>query len=225
MKVLNKILTVVMIIALVFLVLTFSIGLPIYCRFFYFMQVEPLNIKEESGLTGEQITLAFNEIMDYLTRGKPFGVGDLAWSEGGKSHFADVKVLFNLNLAVFLASFAVVATLIVLHKTKVVSLGKRGLPSCFLTAGTVLSAVMVLLSILFLINPREAFLIFHVVFFPGKDNWMFSSYKDKIVDILPMQFFMNAGILIAASAACISVAFIIAGAKLRAPKLPRSAPQ
>lgn len=218
MKALNKILTVLMVIALVILVLTFSIGLPIHCRFFYLMQVEPLKIKERSGLTEEQIVSAFNEIMDYLTRGKPFGVGGLAYSEEGKSHFADVKVLFDLNFALLLISVAVVTALVVLHKKKVISLGKRGLPSCFFVAGTVLSAVMVLITITVLIDPWEAFVFFHAVFFRGKDNWMFSSSEDQIIDILPTQFFMNAGILIAASAVCFSAVFIIAGVKLRAPR-------
>lgn len=177
------------------------------------MQVESLNIKADSGLTDEQIARAFNEIMDYLTRGKPFGVGGLSWSEDGKSHFADVKALFNLNLAVFLASLATVAILIVLHKTKVISLGKKGLTSCFLSAGISLFALMALMGIALLANPWEAFTVFHKIFFFGKDNWQFSRHEDAIITILPMQFFINAGILIAASAALISAAFILAGKK------------
>ena len=46
------------------------------------------------------------------------------------------------------------------------------------------------------INFDVAFEIFHKIFFPGKDNWLFSWYKDAIIRILPQDFFMNCAILI-----------------------------
>ena len=46
---------------------------------------------------------------------------------------------------------------------------------------------------------NKAFEIFHKIFFPGKDNWMFSWYEDEIIRILPQDFFMNCAILILCS--------------------------
>ena len=40
--------------------------------------------------------------------------------------------------------------------------------------------------------------MFHALFFPGKDNWLFNPYTDEIINILPQEFFMNCAILILA---------------------------
>ena len=42
----------------------------------------------------------------------------------------------------------------------------------------------------------RAFTIFHTIFFPGKDNWLFDPAEDQIIKILPQTFFMNCAILI-----------------------------
>ena len=44
----------------------------------------------------------------------------------------------------------------------------------------------------------KAFVIFHALFFPGKDNWLFDPRTDEIITILPQEFFMNCAILILA---------------------------
>ena len=42
------------------------------------------------------------------------------------------------------------------------------------------------------------FTLFHAVFFPGKDNWIFHPKADPIILILPQEFFRNCAILILA---------------------------
>ena len=59
-------------------------------------------------------------------------------------------------------------------------------------------AVALVLIGLVSINFDKAFVIFHKIFFPGKDNWMFGP-GDQIINALPQQFFMNCAILIASS--------------------------
>ena len=46
------------------------------------------------------------------------------------------------------------------------------------------------------INFDKAFTIFHKIFFPGKDNWVFDSRYDQIIRILPQEFFRNCAIII-----------------------------
>ncbi|MBQ7327319.1 MAG: DUF1461 domain-containing protein, partial [Clostridia bacterium] len=53
------------------------------------------------------------------------------------------------------------------------------------------------------------FRIFHTIFFPGKDNWLFSWYEDEIIRILPQNFFMNCAILIFVSIVLLCLACII----------------
>ncbi|MBO5356271.1 MAG: hypothetical protein J6A95_00760 [Clostridia bacterium] len=52
-KALNRALTAVLSVFIVLLVITFSIGLPIYVRPFYYMQIESLGIPEKTGYTVE----------------------------------------------------------------------------------------------------------------------------------------------------------------------------
>ena len=42
----------------------------------------------------------------------------------------------------------------------------------------------------------RAFVIFHRVFFPGKENWIFDWQTDPIILFLPQDFFRNCAILI-----------------------------
>ena len=42
----------------------------------------------------------------------------------------------------------------------------------------------------------RAFTVFHAVFFPGKDNWIFDPAADQIILVMPQVFFRNCAILI-----------------------------
>ena len=46
------------------------------------------------------------------------------------------------------------------------------------------------------LNFDRAFVVFHSIFFPGKDNWMFDWQSDPIILFLPQDFFRNCAILI-----------------------------
>jgi len=108
----NKLLTALFGICLVLFMLTFCIGLPIYCRFFYYIQIKTLDLEEQTGWSYGTIKEAYDEVLDYLTLpGKQFGTGELKWSEDGKAHFDDCKVLFDLNLGLLLSSGAVLSRL------------------------------------------------------------------------------------------------------------------
>ena len=41
-------------------------------------------------------------------------------------------------------------------------------------------------------------MLFHALFFPGKDNWLFDPRADQIINILPQEFFRDCAILILA---------------------------
>ena len=75
--------------ALALFLVTGSVAVPILCRGFYYSQAEALELAEETGFSPEVIRGAFDQVMDYLVKGKPFGTGELNWSESGLCHFAD----------------------------------------------------------------------------------------------------------------------------------------
>ena len=214
MKVVNKLLSILFVIAIVILTLTVSIGLPIYIRPFYYAHVYSLDMAEMWGIdvSDEEIIEAYDEVLDFLTlEGKEFGTGVFPFSEEGKGHFEDCKVLFDLNRNALIVSLVIVVTLLVLNKIGKIKLSRPRGYSLGFYAGIGTLSLCVLLGVLIASNFAVAFRIFHQIFFPGKTNWMFNPYKDPIVLFMPQKFFMNCAILIGASIVTISTVLILAG--------------
>lgn len=197
-------------VALFCFIVTVSIGLPIYFRPFYYAHITPMHLPELSGFTKAEIKTAYNEVLDYLTiPGKPFGTGVMAHSAEGAAHFADCKVLFDLNAAVLLCSGAVLLVLWLLQragKTGAYRLGRRS--SAFYAA---LSAVVLppVIGGLAALDFDRAFVIFHKIFFPGKSNWIFDWRTDEIILVLPQDFFMHCAMLIGAGLLLFSGALLL----------------
>lgn len=208
----NRILTAVLAVFVVILVITFSIGLPIYVRPFYYMQIESLGIPEYTGYTVEEIKDAYNEVLDFLVLpNREFGTGVFKWSESGKGHFEDCKGLFNLNLSLFIISLVAVISLVILERKKVFCLSRPFGFSFLFTCGASTLTLFGLIGALASINFDKAFTIFHTIFFPGKENWVFDPWEDEIIRAMPQEFFMSCAILIASSIILISIGFIIYG--------------
>lgn len=206
----NKVLSVLFGTALFFLLITLSISLPIYCRFFYFLHIEPLGLAEYSRHTVAEIKDAYNEILNYLTLPfTSFGAGVFRYSEEGAAHFADCKKLFTLNACVLIVSAAITITLLILNKKKVIKICRPGGFSPAFYAAIAAVALPLLIGGIAATDFDKAFVIFHKIFFPGKDNWIFSSSKDEIINVLPQEFFMNCAIFIGAGLLIFSAAIII----------------
>lgn len=196
--------------ALFCFILTVSIGLPIYCRPFYYLQIDALELEAYSGFTKAEIREAYDEVLDYLTLpGKAFGTGVMAHSQEGAAHFADCKVLFDLNAAVLLASGACLLVLTLLRRAGKAAPYRLGRRSSAFYAG--LSAILlpVVIGALAALDFDRAFVIFHSIFFPGKDNWIFDWRTDEIILVLPQEFFMHCAMLIGASVLLFSLALIL----------------
>ena len=196
----NKVLTLLYIIAVAVLILTISIGLPIYVRPFYYMQIKALQLEEYSGYTLSQIITAYDSVLNYLTLPfTKFSVGELPYSNEGYLHFKDCKALFMLNFYGLVISLSVTVLLSVLNKKGKISLIKfKGFTPAFYSAIIALVIPLSLGSIA-LVNFDFAFKLFHAILFPGKDNWLFDPYDDPIIMLLPEEFFMACGIFIAIS--------------------------
>ncbi len=209
-KHLSVILTALLGVAVFFFIITVSIGLPIYLRFFYYLQIDALNIPENSGYDYATIKSAYDSVMNYLTLpGFKFSTGALAYSKEGMAHFADCKVLFNLNLSILIISTAILVAILILSKfNKVTLMRPFNKHVCFISAVSVLG-IFVLLGIIIAVDFNSAFIVFHKLFFASKDNWTFHPNTDEIIKILPEQFFMNCAILIVASIILISVGIIL----------------
>ena len=194
--------------ALVLFILTAAIALPIYIRPFYYAHIGPMGLEEYTGLTAQQLKDAYNGILDYLTLpNRPFSCGVLPFSSEGESHFADCRVLFDLNRNVLLLSGTALAVLLLLRKKLgPYRLGKR---SAAWWAGLLALAAPLVIGALAAIDFDRAFVIFHKIFFPGKDNWLFDWRTDPIILALPQEFFRNCAILIGAGLVVFSLSLLI----------------
>lgn len=210
----DKGLAVLLAVAVFFFIFTASIALPIYIRPFYYAHIEALDLPGVSGFAADQIKDAYDEVLDYLTMpGREFGTGVMACSESAAAHFRDCKVLFDLNAAVLLGSGTVIAVLLVLRRLG--SIGSLDLGSHSGAFWGALGAVgfPLVIGALAALDFNRAFVIFHSIFFPGKDNWLFDWNADQIIRVLPQQFFMNCAILIGAGVLILSLMIIAADLK------------
>ena len=194
----SKLLSVVLSVLIALAVLTGSVAVPLLCRSFYYAHIGPMGL-EDWGLPREEIETAYNEMMDFcLGKREDFSAGVLTFSQSGADHFADVRGLFLLDLWALRASLAALLAVLVVCKVKRIRpqrfLG-RG-PGFWAAAG--LGASFLLVGGLAALDFDRAFVIFHSLFFPGKDNWIFDWQTDPIILFLPQDFFRNCAILILA---------------------------
>ncbi len=194
----SKPLSVLLSVLIALAVLTGSIAVPLLCRPFYYAHIGPMGL-EEYYLSREQIETAYNQMMDFcLGKREDFSAGVLAFSQSGADHFADVRGLFLLDLRVLRASLALLLAALVVCKMKNLRphrfLG-RG-PGFWAAAG--LGTAFLVIGGLAALDFDRAFVIFHSIFFPGKDNWIFDWSMDPIILFLPQDFFRNCALLILA---------------------------
>lgn len=221
----NKILTILLGVCIAVLIITFSIGLPIYFRPFYYMQIDALEIEEYYNsyakyynfqdvpeVSREDIIEAYDEVLDYLTiPGNEFGTGKLPYREWTETHFADCKVLFDLNAICFIVAFIGAAVLLILKKCGKFELWHPFGMNISFYSGAITLGGFAVIGGLAALDFNKAFEVFHLIFFPGKDNWIFHPVYDRVILIMPQDFFMNCAILILSSIVLLCIGCICSG--------------
>lgn len=177
-------------------ILSGAIAVPILFRPFYWWHIEPLILDRWIALTNIHIKEAYGQMMDYcIGLTDTFSVGILPFSESGAAHFADVRKLFVLDLRVLVIAGILLIGLCVLDRRKNIRLGKHT-PGFWSAVG--LGTTFAIVGGLAALDFDRAFTVFHKLFFPGKDNWLFDPREDPVIGILPAEFFRNCAILILA---------------------------
>ena len=195
----SRLLSLLFAVSLLCLILTLAISLPIYIRPFYYAHIRCMNLPETSGFTAEEIREAYDQVLNYLTvPGREFGTGIMAHSDSGADHFADCKVLFDLNKYVMMISGSVLALLLLLYILGITGPYRLGRRYASFWAAVGAKVLPVVLGILAALDFNRAFVVFHSIFFPGKSNWIFDYRTDPIILVLPQNFFMHCAMLIAA---------------------------
>lgn len=214
----NKALTIVLIIASVLFILSSSMLLPIASRSFYFSWVEPLGILDDLNVyapahLGREATIqdiydAYNSVMDFIWKGASFAknpddstgflTGALPLTAAGRDHFKDCIFLFWLDLDIFLISGLSLIGILLLRITKKyepIRIWKRS-PLFFV--GILTIGIIAIIALIVIVTPsfRDAYVFFHKILFPGKDNYYFNEDKDMFVLLLPERYIIVCAITI-----------------------------
>ena len=80
-------------------------------------------------------------------------------------------------------------------------------------AACALGGVILVVAALAATDFDRAFTVFHSIFFPGKDNWLFDPATDPVIALLPEEFFRNCAIAIAASLLGLCLVLVLTGRK------------
>ena len=189
-------------------------GQVLLVRGFYTVQIGPLGICEASGLTRGQAAEAYGDVMDYCMGRRPdFAAGVLPFSAEGADHFADVRGLFLLVVWVFVAAAGLLLAGTVvcrLRRQRLPRLGGRT-PGFWAACG--LGGLFLLIALLAALDFDRAFTVFHSIFFPGKDNWLFDPVTDPVILILPEAFFRNCAIAIVTVLLTVCIMLVVTGRK------------
>jgi len=193
----NKLFTIVLIVLMAGILFLGAIAVPLSFRGIYSFEIRRLKLEEKTKWTYQEMEDAYNEMMDFcMGKSDEFGTGVLRWSEDGKSHFADCKKLFLLDIKLFEALTYALLIVLVIARASGISVYRFKNKGPGFYAGTGLAGVIVLVAFLASLNFDKAFEVFHKIFFPGKDNWLFDPYFDQIINILPEEFFRDCAIII-----------------------------
>ena len=186
-------------------IISLSVSFVILFRPFYYYHIRYLDIEKTSGYTYEEIKESYDDVIDYLTLNKEFKTGKLKYSEVGKDHFHDCKILFMINFVILLIT---VITLIIKRKYwKEIKIKNKNIS--FWSSILVITMFTIILIASFIIDFDKVFDIFHNIFFLGKDNWLLNPKTDEIIRILPQKYFMNCAILVLFLIFVISITIII----------------
>lgn len=179
-------------IGIIFTLLFISIAVVITINFrpLYYMDIDRLNIVEDSGFSKDVIVENYNALIDYSS---PFFRGDLifptlAASESGLKHFEEVKNIFT-SFYILGSITLILGIIIIIQKAK-----NKDFSYLLVSAITAIILPLVL-GIYMYLDFDRAFVIFHKIFF-NNDLWIFDPETDPVITILPDTFFMHSAILI-----------------------------
>ena len=189
--------------ALCTLMVGIALGLGIIhtTGFIYDIDLEALNIPEESGYSKEVCLENYDYVMEYLApfNNSEFELPSMAYSNTGAVHFEDCRTVFNTIYLFGAISFVILVLYFIFAKKDKVIYKLSGLFTLGLPAITGLAIA---------INFDWAFTFFHKLVF-NDQNWLFHPRYDPIITILPEEFFMHCGIFIAVIVVlCAAVLFI-----------------
>lgn len=181
-------------IGILYTIFLISLGLilAINLRFLYFANIKWFDLEQSTGLSYEVIKENYNALIDYCS---PFFRGNLVFpslaaSASGLSHFAEVKVIFNVFYIMFaITTFSLIVIFIVKQKKRQYQ---------YMRTVSITSIVLPVITLIACsINFNATFNFMHKILFRN-DDWLFDPETDPIILLLPERFFLQCVIIIIA---------------------------
>ena len=149
-----------------------------------------LHIAELSGRNEEDIRQNYDALIDYnsLFNHEPLKFPTCTMSESGRSHFEEVKKIFDLFGWTLIITFGLTLIVTVRFVRKKEWLWLR-------IAGILCIVLPAFLGIMVAVNWEYVFVTFHQLVF-NNDYWLFDPTTDPIINILPDVYFMHCTIMI-----------------------------
>lgn len=172
------------------LLISLGIVLAINLRFLYYADIHLFDIDKKTGLSYDTIRLNYDALIDYCS---PFFTGDLVFptlaaSASGLSHFAEVKVIFQIAYY-FLAIGTPILILFLVLKLR------KGTYQ-FLRTSIITALLLPTITALgCCLNFNKTFTLMHQIFFRNND-WIFDPVTDPVILILPEEFFLQCAVVI-----------------------------
>jgi len=200
---------------LLVLIVSQSIIFPTFFMPFFRQQYASQGIAEYIGMSEEELIYVTVELLDYMRarrddldgiRATVNGEEQEFFSERDKAHMIDVRVLYDrLFIVRNVAFWALLGLIGLMAITKSPVLHLLARCSREVMAGFLLIAVIV--AIVIAIDFDRAFEIFHLIFFDN-DLWILFPPRDRLVMMVPLQFFINISIFIGSLLAAAPLAII-----------------
>ena len=175
-------------------IICISVTITVLARPLYYLDIEYLDIPWRSGISAEACKLNYDTLIDYNLLGgdEELIFPTLKMSETGRIHFEEVKEIFiNMQLISITGIVAVIGFIIYMknngYRNSMLIWMKYTFPVTMLVALSVGLAMA--------IDWQWAFTTMHEIFFDN-DYWIFNSYTDPVIKILPEEFFFHCGVLI-----------------------------
>ena len=191
--------------------ISFAASIPAVFRPFYYACITPLQIEEYSGYDRETIVEAYDDVMEFIWEGAEFKTGSLAWTEEEKAHFEDCVPLFHLQVILASVLGAYLLVYLILRKKNVLRPAKLGGISSVSYGGMFTLLLVGGIGIFAAVDFDKLFNLFHAVFFPGKENWVFNEHTEEIINILPEEFFAVCAGFIVGLVAIMSIVAVVVG--------------
>ena len=202
---------------LLVLIISQSIIFPTFFMPFYRQQYANQEIAEYIGMSEEDLMYVTVELLDYMRarrddldgiRATVNGEEQEFFSERDKVHMIDVRVLYDqLFIVRNVAFFGFLGMILLMAITKspvrhLLARCSREIMAGFLLLSALLAGVIA-------IDFDRAFEIFHLIFFDN-DYWILFPPRDRLVMMVPLQFFINISIFIGILWAALPIIIIVA---------------